>query len=171
MPRNPPRSSLAPIIARRHRRHHRAAAAPRAAAADPAAEQRWSNSTPGSRTMGEAGCSIADAVAAHGQRAARRGDAESRPVDEDLDQAHHRASAEAERAAGGDRQRAEEHHRSRRRRSPRCRAFSTTSRRAALSAKGRMEAIIADVLPKGAYEFQYTLSNHSRPDCAIFMPD
>ena len=34
-----------------------------------------------------------------------------------------------------------------------------------------MEAIIADVLPKGAYEFQYTLSNRSRPDCAIFMPD
>ena len=37
--------------------------------------------------------------------------------------------------------------------------------------QGQLEAIIADVLPKGAYEFQYTLSNKSRPDCAIFMPD
>ena len=36
---------------------------------------------------------------------------------------------------------------------------------------GPLEAIVADVLPKGAYEFQYTLSNKSRPDCAIFMPD
>ena len=34
-----------------------------------------------------------------------------------------------------------------------------------------MEAIIADALPKGAYEFQFTLSNNSRPDCCIFMPD
>ncbi len=34
-----------------------------------------------------------------------------------------------------------------------------------------MEAIIADGLPKGAYEFQFTLSNNSRPDCCIFMPD
>jgi DNA recombination protein RmuC len=37
--------------------------------------------------------------------------------------------------------------------------------------QGQLEAIIADVLPKGAYEFQFTLSNRSRPDCAIFMPD
>jgi DNA recombination protein RmuC len=37
--------------------------------------------------------------------------------------------------------------------------------------QGQLEAIIADVLPKGAYEFQYTLSNGKRPDCAIFMPD
>ena len=37
--------------------------------------------------------------------------------------------------------------------------------------QGQLEAIIADVLPKGAYEFQFTLSNKSRPDCAIFMPD
>jgi DNA recombination protein RmuC len=37
--------------------------------------------------------------------------------------------------------------------------------------QGQLEAIIADVLPKGAYEFQYTLTNKSRPDCAIFMPD
>ena len=37
--------------------------------------------------------------------------------------------------------------------------------------QGQLEAIIADVLPKGAYEFQYTLKNKSRPDCAIFMPD
>lgn len=37
--------------------------------------------------------------------------------------------------------------------------------------QGQLEAIITDVLPKGAYEFQYTLSNGKRPDCAIFMPD
>ena len=37
--------------------------------------------------------------------------------------------------------------------------------------QGQLEAIVADVLPKGAYEFQYTLKNKSRPDCAIFMPE
>jgi DNA recombination protein RmuC len=37
--------------------------------------------------------------------------------------------------------------------------------------QGQLEAIVADVLPKGAYEFQYTLSNRTRPDCAIFMPE
>jgi len=37
--------------------------------------------------------------------------------------------------------------------------------------QGQLEAIIADVLPKGAYEFQYLLKNGKRPDCAIFMPD
>jgi DNA recombination protein RmuC len=37
--------------------------------------------------------------------------------------------------------------------------------------QGQLEAIITDVLPKGAYEFQYTLSNRTRPDCVIFMPD
>jgi DNA recombination protein RmuC len=37
--------------------------------------------------------------------------------------------------------------------------------------QGQLEAIIADLLPKGAYEFQYTLNNKFRPDCAIFMPD
>ena len=37
--------------------------------------------------------------------------------------------------------------------------------------QGQLEAIVADVLPQGAYEFQYTLKNKSRPDCAIFMPD
>jgi len=37
--------------------------------------------------------------------------------------------------------------------------------------QGQLEAIIADVLPKGAYEFQFTLSNRTRPDCVIFMPD
>jgi DNA recombination protein RmuC len=35
----------------------------------------------------------------------------------------------------------------------------------------QLEAIIADVLPKGAYAFQYTLPNKTRPDCAIFMPE
>lgn len=37
--------------------------------------------------------------------------------------------------------------------------------------QAQLEAIVADVLPKGAYEFQYTLKNKTRPDCAIFMPD
>ncbi|MCB1419358.1 MAG: DNA recombination protein RmuC [Notoacmeibacter sp.] len=37
--------------------------------------------------------------------------------------------------------------------------------------QGRMEAIIADALPQGAYEFQATLSNGSRPDCLIHMPN
>jgi DNA recombination protein RmuC len=35
----------------------------------------------------------------------------------------------------------------------------------------RMEAIIQDGLPKGAYEFQHTLSNRARPDCCVFLPD
>jgi DNA recombination protein RmuC len=34
-----------------------------------------------------------------------------------------------------------------------------------------MEAIVQDCLPKGAYEFQYTLSNRTRPDCCVFLPD
>ena len=35
----------------------------------------------------------------------------------------------------------------------------------------RMEGIVQDCLPKGAYAFQPTLSNRSRPDCCVFMPD
>jgi DNA recombination protein RmuC len=37
--------------------------------------------------------------------------------------------------------------------------------------QSRMEAIVADGLPKGAYQFQATLSNGSRPDCLIRMPN
>ena len=37
--------------------------------------------------------------------------------------------------------------------------------------QGRMEMIIQDGLAKGSYEFQFTLSNRMRPDCAIFLPD
>ena len=37
--------------------------------------------------------------------------------------------------------------------------------------QGRMEAIIQDGLPKGAYEFQHTLKNGKRPDCVVFLPD
>jgi DNA recombination protein RmuC len=37
--------------------------------------------------------------------------------------------------------------------------------------QGRMEAIIADALPQGAYRFQATLSNGARPDCLIRMPN
>jgi DNA recombination protein RmuC len=34
-----------------------------------------------------------------------------------------------------------------------------------------MEAIIQDGLPKGAYAFQQSLSNRTRPDCCVFLPD
>ena len=34
-----------------------------------------------------------------------------------------------------------------------------------------MEAIVADGLPPNAYEFQATLSNGSRPDCLVKMPN
>jgi DNA recombination protein RmuC len=37
--------------------------------------------------------------------------------------------------------------------------------------QGRMEAIVQDGLPKGRYEFQYTLKNGKRPDCVVFLPD
>jgi len=37
--------------------------------------------------------------------------------------------------------------------------------------QSRMEAIIADGLPHGAYEFQATLSNNTRPDCLVKMPN
>src|ERR1700726_1996942 len=36
--------------------------------------------------------------------------------------------------------------------------------------QGRMEIIVRDGLPKSCYEFQYTLSNKLRPDCAVFLP-
>jgi len=36
--------------------------------------------------------------------------------------------------------------------------------------QGRMEAIVTDGLPVGAYEFQATLSNKARPDCVIRLP-
>jgi DNA recombination protein RmuC len=37
--------------------------------------------------------------------------------------------------------------------------------------QGRMEIIIRDGLPKDCYRFQHTLSNKSRPDCVVFLPD
>ena len=37
--------------------------------------------------------------------------------------------------------------------------------------QARMETIIADGLPKGLFAFQHTLSNNTRPDCVIFLPD
>jgi DNA recombination protein RmuC len=37
--------------------------------------------------------------------------------------------------------------------------------------QSRMETIVADGLPMGAYEFQATLTNGSRPDCLIRMPN
>ncbi len=37
--------------------------------------------------------------------------------------------------------------------------------------QSRMEAIVADGLPMGSYEFQATLSNGTRPDCVVRMPN
>lgn len=37
--------------------------------------------------------------------------------------------------------------------------------------QGRMEAIIQDGLPKGAFSFQMTLSNSTRPDCVVHLPN
>jgi DNA recombination protein RmuC len=37
--------------------------------------------------------------------------------------------------------------------------------------QARMELIVQDGLPKGCYEFEFTLSNRCRPDCAVFLPD
>ncbi len=37
--------------------------------------------------------------------------------------------------------------------------------------QGNMEAIVRDALPAGIYEFQATLSNRSRPDCLIRLPN
>src|SRR5262245_64578781 len=37
--------------------------------------------------------------------------------------------------------------------------------------QSRMEVIIQDGLPKGCYDFQFTLGNRVRPDCCILMPD
>jgi len=37
--------------------------------------------------------------------------------------------------------------------------------------QSRMEAIVADGLPHGAFEFQATLSNGNRPDCLVKMPN
>ena len=36
--------------------------------------------------------------------------------------------------------------------------------------QGRMEAIVRDGLPAGAYEFQFTLSTGARPDCVVRLP-
>lgn len=37
--------------------------------------------------------------------------------------------------------------------------------------QSRLEIIVQDGLPKGFYEFQATLSNRSRPDCCVYMPN
>nr|WP_272210559.1 DNA recombination protein RmuC [Marinicella sp. W31]MDC2876454.1 DNA recombination protein RmuC [Marinicella sp. W31] len=37
--------------------------------------------------------------------------------------------------------------------------------------QGRMETIIADALPSGTFRFQATLSNGTRPDCVVDMPN
>ena len=37
--------------------------------------------------------------------------------------------------------------------------------------QARMEAIVQDGMPKGSYQFQFTLSNNKRPDCVVLLPD
>src|SRR5499427_6952467 len=37
--------------------------------------------------------------------------------------------------------------------------------------QANMEAIVQDGLPKGFYAFQYGLTNNTRPDCVVFLPD
>jgi DNA recombination protein RmuC len=37
--------------------------------------------------------------------------------------------------------------------------------------QSRMEMIVADSLPKELFAFQFILSNNTRPDCVIFLPD
>jgi DNA recombination protein RmuC len=37
--------------------------------------------------------------------------------------------------------------------------------------QGQLEAIVRDRLPSDCYDFQATLSNRSRPDCCIYLPD
>ncbi|SED80186.1 DNA recombination protein RmuC [Bradyrhizobium erythrophlei] len=37
--------------------------------------------------------------------------------------------------------------------------------------QARMEAIVQDGMPKGSFEFQYTLTTGKRPDCVVFLPD
>ncbi|HEY8335708.1 MAG TPA: DNA recombination protein RmuC [Tardiphaga sp.] len=37
--------------------------------------------------------------------------------------------------------------------------------------QARMESIVQDGMPAGAYAFQHTLSSGKRPDCVIFLPD
>jgi DNA recombination protein RmuC len=37
--------------------------------------------------------------------------------------------------------------------------------------QARMESIVQDGMPKGSYEFQFTLSSGKRPDCVVFLPD
>ena len=37
--------------------------------------------------------------------------------------------------------------------------------------QGRMEAIISDGLPAGAFAFQFTLKTGARPDCVIYLPN
>ena len=65
------------------------------------------------RCHGQLAAELAYAIAADREHAARRRDAESRQVDEDHDQAHHRTSAAAACAAGRHQLGAEEHHRPR----------------------------------------------------------
>jgi DNA recombination protein RmuC len=48
--------------------------------------------------------------------------------------------------------------------------FSDKQTRGAFG-QGRMEAIVADALPAGAYAFQATLTNGTRPDCLVKLPN
>ena len=111
-----------------------------------------------------------DADCAHGQRAARRGHAASRQLDADPTK-HTTENLQKlnERLAVIDNAQ----------KNITDLTSQVTSLRDVLSNKqtrgafgqGRMEAIVQDGLPKGAYEFQYTLTNGKRPDCVVLLPD
>ena len=47
---------------------------------------------------------------------------------------------------------------------------SANKQRRGAFGQGRMEAIVSDGLPKGAYEFQFTLSNNTRPGLRDSLP-
>ena len=122
-------------------------------------------------TMGEVLVRPAGRACARGVRAARRGDAPPRPVDADrAPRTRWRTCSKLnERLAVIDSAQ----------KNITDLASQVTSLREVLANKqargafgqGRMEAIVQDGLPKGAYEFQYTLSNGKRPDCAVFLPN
>ena len=109
-------------------------------------------------------------LAARRQRAARRGDASARPVDADHDQQTSENLQKLHERLGI----IDNAHKN-----LTDLTSQVTTLRDVLANKqsrgafgqARMEAIVQDGMPKGAYEFQYTLSNGKRPDCVVFLPD
>ncbi|MEZ5827995.1 MAG: DNA recombination protein RmuC [Hyphomicrobiales bacterium] len=82
----------------------------------------------------------------------------------------HEVDLKAQRAAGGDRHRAEEPDRALHQHGELTGDLANKQARGAFG-QMRMETIVQDGLPKGAYTFQATLSNGKRPDCLLHMPN